>query len=45
MFLVREETKGDLKCTWQGELGEVPMQWVDCEGQWGWEVPVAPLPP
>lgn len=33
MFLEQEEKKGDLKCTWQGELGKVPMQWVDCEGQ------------
>lgn len=32
MFLVQEEKKDYLKCTWQGELGKVPTQW-GCEGQ------------
>lgn len=31
MFLVQEDKKDYLKCTWQGELGKVPMEWVDCE--------------
>lgn len=33
MFLVQEDKKKYLKCTWQGELGKVPMQWVACEDQ------------